>query len=233
MNLDNIEVIILAGGQGQRIKPVHPDLPKCLIPINEVPFLSYLLSHLKKIKLSHICIATGVMSEQVSDYALKHKDEFPHLRMSREETPLGTGGALKKAIKSSRFKNFLVLNGDTYFNINLEEFLASSEGPFTMALSLMKNIERFSTVEIDTENKVSSFNQESKKDVILQNAGTYSCSSDIIKYIGDSKVSLEDDVFPKLIENKLISSQVFGTPFYDIGTPEGLTSTIEVFNKQL
>ncbi|MFT6068462.1 MAG: D-glycero-alpha-D-manno-heptose 1-phosphate guanylyltransferase [Bacteriovoracaceae bacterium] len=233
MNLDNIEVIILAGGLGQRIKPVYPDLPKCLIPINEAPFLSYLLSHLKKVKLSNICIATGVMSEQISHYTSKLEKEFPNLRISHEEDPLGTGGALKKAIKSSSFEKFLVLNGDTYFNIDLEKFMSLSTAPFTMALSLMKNIERFSSVEVDSENKVINFNLNSEKDTVLQNAGTYSCTLDIINYIGDSKTSLEMDVFPKLIESKLISAQVFQTPFFDIGTPEGLRSTQEVLNKQL
>lgn len=233
MNLDNTEVIILAGGQGSRIKSEYPDLPKTLIPINKTPFLTCILSNLKKNKISNICIATGVLSEKVKDYIETCPVEFSSLRMSDESSPLGTGGALKKAIESSKFKNFLVLNGDTYFDIDYEKFLSSHEEVLSMALSEMKNTKGFSSVQIDSKRKVTGFNLNIKDDLVLQNAGSYSCTSMILDHIKDSKVSLENDVFPELIKKGLISSQTFKNSFYDIGTPEGLEATRSLLDKLL
>src|SRR3954468_9856487 len=106
------EAIILAGGLGTRLRDAVPDLPKCMAPVNEKPFLTYVINQLKKEGVTHFIFSLGYKSEVITAFLAK---DFPSLlsKISVEAEPLGTGGAVKKALAKAKEKSVLIVNGDT------------------------------------------------------------------------------------------------------------------------
>src|SRR4051794_35544816 len=97
------EAIILAGGLGTRLRSAVPDLPKCMAPVNGIPFLAFVINHLQSQGITHFIFSLGYKSETIIDFLNR---DFPALlyKTSVEEEPLGTGGAVKKACKMAKDK---------------------------------------------------------------------------------------------------------------------------------
>src|SRR4030042_1109725 len=116
-----MEAIILAGGMGTRLSKAIADIPKPMAPVNDKPFLFYLLNWIKNYPVERIILSTGYRAESIFEYFGSSFENIP-LEYVTEEKPLGTGGAFIKALESIRGINILILNGDTWFPINLNEF---------------------------------------------------------------------------------------------------------------
>ena len=92
-----MKAIILAGGRGKRLKQVTDYVPKPLIPLDNIPIIEWQIRYLKKFGIKEIIICTGYKTEQIENY-LHIKNNFGvKIRFSKEQSPLGTGGAIKKA----------------------------------------------------------------------------------------------------------------------------------------
>ncbi len=116
-----MKALILAGGLGKRLKPITDYVPKPLIPINNIPIIEWQIRYLKKFGVRDIVICSGYKTEQIENY-LKTKNNFGcKIKFSKEASPLGTGGALKKAGRSVKERSFFVMNGDVITNINLNK----------------------------------------------------------------------------------------------------------------
>ncbi|MGD9817313.1 MAG: sugar phosphate nucleotidyltransferase, partial [Desulfomonilaceae bacterium] len=113
-----ITAFILAGGMGSRLKPVVWDRPKPLAPIGQKPFLEILIDSIIRKGIQSIVLLTGFMSEQIEDFVLKYGAADISIVISREESPLGTGGAVKNAQEFATDPTLLV-NGDTYFEADI------------------------------------------------------------------------------------------------------------------
>ena len=113
-----MEAIVLAGGFGTRLRPCVDDLPKPLAPINGRPFLEYLLDYLYANGVCRAIISTGYMSEKIEE-AIGGRYRGMTVEYCREETPLGTGGAIKKALGMCREEYAAVINGDTFYDVDL------------------------------------------------------------------------------------------------------------------
>lgn len=110
-----MELIILAGGQGKRLRPLTNDIPKCMVPVNGQPMLQYHLNWLKHYNIEKVIVACGYKWEKIKDhYGGK-------LLYSVESEPLGTGGAIKLAMEHIEGEQFFVLNSDDLNNTNLHE----------------------------------------------------------------------------------------------------------------
>ncbi|MFM8658665.1 MAG: NDP-sugar synthase, partial [Candidatus Nitrosotenuis sp.] len=119
-----MQAIILAGGLGSRLKPITDYVPKPLIPINNIPLIEWQIRQLQKFKINDFIICTGYKTDQIEDY-LQHKDHFDaKIQYSVESSPLGTGGAIKKAGKLIKGKSFLVTNGDVITNLDIKKLFA-------------------------------------------------------------------------------------------------------------
>ncbi|MBO7522674.1 MAG: NTP transferase domain-containing protein, partial [Bacteroidales bacterium] len=118
-----LEAIILAGGLGTRLRDTVPDLPKPMAPINGEPFLEYQLSWLSKYDIKKIVLSTGFMADKISSYFGDEYNGIP-LEYSIETTPLGTGGAIAYSMQKTAGKDILIINGDTWFPINIRDFLS-------------------------------------------------------------------------------------------------------------
>ena len=197
-----MKAIILAGGRGKRLRPITDKIPKPLIPINDKPLIERTIKYLKKYGITEIIISSGYKSKLIEKF-LKNKKNFGcEIIFSNEKTPLGTGGAIKKALKHVDEESFLVLNGDIVTNIDLKKILRK---PNTIAANELKT--KFGTMEIK-KNKILKFNE--KKDVsnVWMNPGIYHLSKNIEKIIPKNG-SLEGIVFPKMARKKTLKTVKF------------------------
>ena len=214
-----MEAIILAGGFGTRLRPCVDDLPKPLAPINGRPFLTYLLDYLRANGVCRAVISTGYMSEKIEE-AIGTRYREMEIEYCREDSPLGTGGAIKKALGMCREKYAAVINGDTFYGVNLSEMQrihVSSDCPITLAAKKLMNVERSGYLEIK-DGKLSGFCEKGASGEGLINGGIYLIDRNALDGINEEKFSFEKQVLEKL----LIPVRVFESDAYfiDIGVPE-------------
>ena len=179
-----MKAIILAGGRGKRLRPITDKIPKPLIPINNKPLIERTIKYLKKYGITEIIISSGYKSNLIEKFLKKKKNFGCNIIFSIEKTPLGTGGAVRKALRFVDEESFVVLNGDIVTNIDLKKILKK---PNTIAANRLKT--KFGTMDI-RNNKILKFNE--KKDVsdVWMNPGIYHLSKNIEKII-PRKGSLE------------------------------------------
>ena len=217
------EAIILAGGLGTRLKSTVPDLPKCLAPVAGKPFLCYLINHLQSQGITHFIFSLGYKSEMVEEFLQK---EFPSLflKTSIETEPLGTGGAIKKALEKAKEKSVLIANGDTLFKIDvplLTGFHTLSGANCTLSLKPMKNFDRYSIVEADADNVITSFKEKQYVESGCINGGMYALHKN--KFLDEElpdKFSFEKDYLEKYYTKRRMFGLVQDEYFIDIGIPE-------------
>ena len=197
-----MKAIILAGGRGKRLRPITDKIPKPLIPINNKPLIERTIKYLKKYGITEIIISSGYKSNLIEKFLKKKKNFGCEIIFSNENTPLGTGGAVKKALRYVDEKSVIILNGDIVTNIDLRKILKK---PNTIAANELKT--KFGTMDIKN-NKILKFNE--KKDVtnVWMNPGIYHLSKNIEKLIPKNG-SLEGVVFPKMVKNKTLETVKF------------------------
>jgi D-glycero-alpha-D-manno-heptose 1-phosphate guanylyltransferase len=232
----NCDVVILCGGLGTRIKKVVTDVPKVLAPINNIPFIKILLQQLEKKIEGKVILALGYKSEMVQKYCcgLPLKNNISY---SVENKPLGTGGALKKAITLSLTPDVLVLNGDTYIDMEFDRLIhhhRQLQSDITMACVDMPDASRYGAVTTDKHtNKVISFKE---KTTVAQagniNAGAYVINKKILNDLPDNTfISLEKEVLPQYVGKEFYSYLSSGK-FIDIGTEQSYNAAQEFFNSK-
>jgi len=184
-----MKAVILAGGQGTRLKPITDYIPKPLIPINNTPILEWQIRYLKKFGINDIIICTGYKTDQIENF-LNKKDLGVKVRFSIEKTPLGTGGALKKIASLIKEKSFLVFNGDIITNINLKKMLAK-----TNSIAAIELRTKFGIIET-ADGKVKKFIEKKEITNVWMNAGIYHLDKKILKDL-PVKGNIESTTFPK------------------------------------
>ncbi|EAK0132563.1 D-glycero-D-manno-heptose 1-phosphate guanosyltransferase, partial [Campylobacter coli] len=186
-----MQAIVLAGGLGTRLRSVVQDLPKPMAPINGEPFLAFVLEHLKKQGITEVILSVSYKYELIQEY---FKDEFHGMRIryNIEKELLGTGGAIKDALKLIKNEVY-VLNGDTFFDIDLKKLVLSNSNKICIALKQIQNFDRYGTVNIDKQGLVTSFEEKVFKKQGLINGGIYLLKKDIFdKFDLEKKFSFEE-----------------------------------------
>jgi D-glycero-alpha-D-manno-heptose 1-phosphate guanylyltransferase len=145
--MDSLEAVILAGGFGTRLQHIVSDVPKPMAPMDEAgtPFLQYVLADLARQGIRRVILSTGYKSEVIEQYFGGSFQEM-ELVYSREDTPLGTGGAVKQALTLCTAPDVFVLNGDTFFDVDLtamRDFHRAQDADFTLAMKEMFNFDRY------------------------------------------------------------------------------------------
>ncbi|MBA3065014.1 nucleotidyltransferase family protein [bacterium] len=229
MNLSDIDVLILAGGKGKRLRSVVKNKPKPMAEIGGRPFLDFLILHLKKKGFTRVIICTGYMADKIHKY-YQRKNMGIDIKFSGEEKPLGTGGAIKNAFKYIKSDPFVVINGDSFCGIDYTKFLRfhlKNKALATIALVKVKNDKKdFGSIEKDMSGRITNFREKIVSKSAWINAGGYLFSKKILELIPkDKQFSLEYQLFPNL-------HNCFGFAgnhvFVDIGTPEGLKKAGEI-----
>ena len=217
------EAIILAGGLGTRLRSVVPDLPKCMAPVNGKPFISYVIDHFAKQGIETFICALGYKHEIISDYLSAHHTNL-QFKYSIENSPLGTGGAIKLACKETTGDDVLVLNGDTIFNINLPlltHFHTIKQSVCTLSLKSMINFDRYGVIVLDKEKRVHDFREKQFYEKGLINAGVYLLKiSSFLKEGLPTSFSFEKDYLEKYFAQRPLFGLEQDEYFIDIGIPE-------------
>jgi D-glycero-alpha-D-manno-heptose 1-phosphate guanylyltransferase len=216
------EAIILAGGMGTRLREVVPDLPKPMAPVSDKPFLYYLLLWLRKYNFDKLIISAGYKSDTIVNY-FGYTFEGIQIEYAVETKPLGTGGAVRFALKKTTAKDILIVNGDTWFPVDIDKFYSAhlkSKSQFSVALKEMKNFSRYGSVEC-RDNMIHKFNEKKFCSEGLVNGGIYLISRHLLESGNFPDVfSLEKDLLEKEAGSGMLKCQVFNAPFIDIGIPE-------------
>ncbi|UCN00485.1 nucleotidyltransferase family protein [Sulfurimonas sp. SWIR-19] len=211
-----MKVIILAGGFGTRLQSLVKDVPKPMAKIGKKPFLEYIFTKLSSFEIDEVVLSVGYKQKIIKEY-FKNKYKNIKITYSSETTPLGTGGAIKKALKLlPTDENILILNGDTFFNLKIDAFFDfSTNSLITIAIKPMQNFERYGSVIVH-HNRVLSFEEKvfTKKGFI--NTGVYSISPKIFEQHTQNIFSFEDF----LNEQKNIKAYTANSYFVDIGIPK-------------
>ncbi len=218
------EAIILAGGLGTRLRSEVSDQPKCLAPVNDVPFLSYLIHYLLSMDIRHFVFSLGYKSEKIIDFLNK---DFASLSysLSLEDKPLGTGGAINLACRKVITKDVLVCNGDTLYKadvFSLAEFHAEMNSDCTLALKPMESFDRYGSVSINSSGRVTAFHEKNYCEAGLINGGMYMLNTESFMRQPFEKVfSFERDYLEKLVgQEGAIYGCIQDGFFIDIGIPE-------------
>ncbi|HEY3789059.1 MAG TPA: nucleotidyltransferase family protein [Urbifossiella sp.] len=221
--LDGISAAILAGGLGTRLRAVVADRPKVLAPVAGRPYLAYLLDQLVGAGIRETTLLVGYAADQVQATFGEHYRGMT-LQYSVECEPLGTGGAIRMALPLLREKTILLLNGDSYCDVDvnaLVEFHNHHGGRATLTLAQVEDASRYGRVQLLETQRIARFEEKSgAAEPGWINAGIYVLNrSDLEQIPPECAVSLEREILPGMVA----AGNVFGFPggrFIDIGTPQ-------------
>jgi NDP-sugar pyrophosphorylase family protein len=220
-----IRAFVLCGGLGTRLRSVISDRPKSMALVAGVPFLEMLIRQLGAAGVREVVLGTGYRAEQIEEYFRDGSRLGLTVHYSREQEPLGTGGALKLAERMLG-DPALVLNGDSYANWILADLLQTyreKRATSVIVLQSVPDVSRYGSVAIDADGRVTEFVEKgARTGAGLINAGIYLLRKKIITDLpARTPISLERQVFPQLLRGKVYGVISKGD-FIDIGVPADL-----------
>jgi NDP-sugar pyrophosphorylase family protein len=224
MKQENIPAILLVGGKGTRLQAVVSSKPKPLALVGDIPFLELLVMQLRSQGVHRMIMSTGHLAEQIEETFGDGGRWNSDIRYSRESQPLGTAGAVKFAEGYlEEGSDFLVVNGDSFMEIDIPEFLRFHRqhgGVVSMAVRRVPDAARYGTVHVDASKRIIGFSEKTgNTSPGMINAGVYLFRRSVLKLIPEGPSSLEKDLFPKLHTQGMYAFEQDGM-FIDIGTPE-------------
>lgn len=233
-----LDAIVLAGGLGTRLRDALPDRQKVAAPVGGTPFLSRLIGWLGRAGVARVVLAAGYRADDVKAIADAHRNKSPQVIVSVETMPLGTGGAARLAFDLTTSDPILVLNGDSFAEIDIEAFRrfhAARHARVSLAMVASADPSRYGTIETNADGSVRSFRE--KQDAVAGesaiNAGLYLFDRAALGNLPSGRaISLERDVFSELIGKRLYAMQ-FKARFIDIGTPESLHAAQGFFGEAI
>ena len=225
-----MEAILLCGGLGTRLRSVVSDRPKPMADIAGKPFLHYLVKMLSESGVKHLIFALGYMGEQIEAYFQSGEEYGLSISYSYEDSPLGTGGAIRNALSKVSGENVLVLNADTYFHTDYESLLREqikNKAAMTIASRKIEDISRYGAILKDESGRILRWNEKMSSDQAEApcpgeiNGGIYVMQKSLIEKIPEGKQSLENDCIPAWLEDGLYLQAVPSDGYFmDIGIPE-------------
>lgn len=230
-----MQALILAGGEGTRLRPLTSTMPKPVVPLVDRPFISYMLEWLRGHGVDDVILSCGFMAEGVRRVLGDGSDLGLRLRYLEEPEPLGTGGALKFA-EELLDERFFMLNGDVLTDMDLTKQLDQHErtgARATLALIPVADPSPYGLVRRNPDHSVSGFLEKPSPDQIdtdLINAGAYILERDVLDTMAPAgtNISIEREVFPGLVDEGLFGYAASGY-WLDIGTPAGyLQATFDI-----
>jgi len=221
LKLNKIQVVILVGGFGKRLKQLTKDTPKPIISIKQKPFLFYLLNYLIKQGLNNFLFLAGYKGHKLNRYLNENfKRKKIKIKTYIERKPMGTGYVLKKAYGKLE-KKFLLLNGDTFTDINFRDFMKDVDNNKYLNICITKKKSAASGNFFIKKDKIL-FIEKSKKVSGLINCGIYFINKKIINVINKKESSLEKNTIPKLVKNNNVKLIKKNITLFDIGTLSGI-----------
>lgn len=227
MNQTKIDLVILAGGKGSRLNKYLGNLPKPMVKINKKSFLSYLINNASVYNFNKIYIMTGYRSAIIKNKFHKKEFNFVPVECIKEKKPLGTGGCLS-LLKKKISKEFIILNGDTFVDINFQKLIKKKihSNEISMVLAKKKQNENsYQLTSLSIKNNKVTCHQKGN----YFNAGIYKLHKKNIQNFTNQFLSFENDFLKKKIDEKKVIPFVNNNLFIDIGTPKTLKKSHIIF----
>ena len=221
--MKKIDIVILAGGKGSRIKEYLNNKPKPMLKFNNIYFLQYLINNLTKYPVNKIYILTGFKHKIIHKNFHNKMFNFTKIICIKESKLMGTGGALL-SLKKYKINDFLLINGDTIFNVNVDDFIKSFRQKSLGGIALVSKKLNTNSLKLNNLALKKGFIIYKSKSSLI-NGGIYYFSKKIFKYLIKGPSSLENDILPKMIKKKLIKGKIYRDFFVDIGSPKYLKQT--------
>lgn len=233
-----MEAIVLAGGLGSRLRAMVPDVPKPMAPVNNRPFLEYLLDYWVGQGVDRFILSVGYKCNVIEEY-FGERYKRAEVVYAVEEQPRGTGGGLLLALEHLRETDpFLIVNGDTFFEVDLgamQRFHQDRRAEITMVLRQVEANSRYASVEVGPDGRITSFDNRARTaGRALINGGVYLAESSAFSGmtpVSDAPVSIEDQLYPRMLA---AGRRMYGYPspgrFIDIGIPEDYRRAAEVLS---
>lgn len=216
------EAIVLAGGLGTRLQGVVNDLPKPMAPIGTRPFLAYLLDYLKKYEIKKVVLAVGYKFESIQNYFGQEYQSI-ELVYAIEKEPLGTGGGIANALNFTEQNEVFLLNGDSFFNVDLNRLLhhhRQTKADLTLSLKAMQHFDRYGTVKMD-KTRITEFAEKMPVEHGFINGGVYILNRKLIEQPHlPKKFSFEKEVMESGVRQFNLQGYLSDGYFIDIGIPE-------------
>lgn len=228
-----MECIILAGGLGTRLRGVIGEQPKCMAPVNGLPFLHYLFQYAAAQGCTRVILSLGYKHEVILDWYRQHTWPFD-IDYVIEEEPLGTGGGIRLAMQAAREEHVVVLNGDTMFRVDiaaLMDFHRQHKAEATIALKPMQEFDRYGVVRVEMNTGLILGFEEKKymPDGII-NGGIYVI--DRVTFLASplpERFSFEKDYLEARVQEGHFRGYRSDTYFIDIGIPADYEKAQEDF----
>lgn len=225
-----MQVVVLAGGVGSRLRPWTNSVPKPLLPMLDLSLLERVVEGVPNDLIDEVVVAGGYKVDMIRDYFSNADVDFD-VRIVPEDKPLGTGGALGNCrdVVSGTFACF---NGDIVSSLQIEPLLQlhrTNGGIGSLALWEVEDPTRFGIVGLDEHSRITRFKEKPKPDEVfsnLINAGSYILEDEVFDFMPLGKHSIERDVFPKLAANGALNGQQFDGYFIDAGTPSAWSEAV-------
>jgi len=217
------QAVILAGGLGTRLGELTKSTPKPMLKVNGKPFAYYLVKKLKRQGIQNIIFSTGYYGDQFVDFFGDGYDFGVNIICIEEPNALGTGGAIK-FLKSYLDEEFIVMNGDSLFDINYIDLCSllpqAPDSLIAMALRRASDSNRYGRV-ISDGILVTDFTEKGAQNSSAYiNGGVYAMKKKALDFLPEGASSLEKDLFPSLAHNSQLLGKYFTGYFIDIGIPE-------------
>lgn len=222
------DVVILAGGLGTRLKEISGEIPKPMVDISGRPFLYRLMEYLEQQGVRKIILSLSYKANYIID---RIKEDTPvncEIDFIVEENPLGTGGAIKLATSKVTTDKFIVLNGDTYCELDYDDFIKSSEESDLLISGVkVDDVSRYGSLQLDCDNNVLAMNEKGQDGPGIINSGIYLLSKNVIGDFPQDKFSFETDFLPNF--EGVFRAYTSKPYFIDIGIPEDYHKACEKF----
>jgi NDP-sugar pyrophosphorylase family protein len=230
-----MQAVILAGGLGTRLLPLTEVIPKPMVQVGGVPYLQHQLKLLADQDIRDVVLLTGYLGEQVENHFGDGARMSLRISYSRELSPLGTGGALRQARKLLQ-DSFLLIYGDSYLPIRYADAMerldsSGAEGLVVVYDNRLADTSVKNNIELDDGGYVSRYEKDSPDQLSFVEAGVLALRRSVMDWMPEEPVvSLEKEIFPKLIAAKKLAALVTAERFYDIGTPDRLIAIEALFS---
>ena len=230
----NMDVLILCGGLGTRLREVVSDRPKPMAEFQDRPFLDLLIDYFQGFGLRRFILCTGFQADVIQQHYTNRRDI--EVVISHEDSPLGTAGAIKNAESHLQSDTLLVANGDSLCRANLETFWTfhqNKQALISILLADSDDPEDYGSVGLDEDQHIISFEEKQLgQRHAYVSAGVYLFQRKVLHYMTpEVKQSLEYDIFPQLIKvNRHCYGYTGQAAVLDIGTPQRLQRARDLLN---
>lgn len=216
-----MEAVVLAGGVGSRLRQVIADLPKPMAPVAGRPFLEILLELLARKGFTNIILSLGFMSEKIrTHFGLRFSGM--DITYVVEQTPLGTGGAIRLALDACVEEHVFIFNGDTYLDLDIELILKqwkARQNPIVVCRKVA-DASRYGRIVLDG-NRITNFAEKGISGPSLINAGCYLLGKNSLAGFDlNEQFSIETDFFQKEVALSEVEAFEAKGMFIDIGIPD-------------